>query len=145
MKSSSEVWNGITFDTGLVELRDYLESGGEMYFEDEFNKWSFLHITCHVFNVNVIELLLNEGFDINYYSSCGFPAVYVALAADIDSDLQQSRQPGFESLRYLIGRGANMDLKRTDGMSLTEYCALEGGEIFRSAFHDGCGKLPLKI
>jgi ankyrin repeat protein len=137
MKNFPSIWDSITFASGEKELFLYLSRGGDMYCEDDFHGWSLLHFASNIFNREIIDLLLKFGFDVNYVSSCGYPAVFAALEYDVDAALQANTEPDFETVKYLVERGASLEIKHKNGTSLLDYCELVGGGVlFRGIFKD---------
>jgi ankyrin repeat protein len=133
MENVSTIWDSISFDSGTEQINNYISSGGEIYYEDNFRGWCFLNLAAHVGNKELIEKLLHLGYDVNHVPSCGNAAIYEALDLDLDSALQKGTLPNFDIVNYLFSKGAKLDLVSSDGRSLLDYCD-SYGPLFREEF-----------
>lgn len=129
-----EIWNTIDHDSDEKSLDDFFDAGGDLYFEHPSNGWTFLHLACDLGNERLIRLLIDRGFDLNFVSSSGYPAIFQALDLDLDSALQRETLPDFKWVTFLVEHGAHLDSLRRDGISLRAYCSIEYIEPFAIAF-----------
>ncbi|GIO41565.1 ankyrin repeat domain-containing protein [Paenibacillus apis] len=99
-------------------VKDFLSNGGDPNFED--NGWTLL--TCAIENerIEIVEILLNNGTDVNYRSSNGWTALHQAVDISIDGTIQTGGKPGEEPIdiiKFLLDKGANINIEDIQGNS----------------------------
>jgi hypothetical protein len=129
-----DLWASLDSSSDGTALAGFLDKGGDIYFENPANGWTFLQLACDLGNERLIRLLIDRGFDPNHVPSSGSPAIFQALDLDLDSALQKGVSPEFKWVSLLVGQGAILSVQQRDGMSLRGYCSEEYGESFAAAF-----------
>ncbi|TGK33239.1 hypothetical protein EHQ12_18065 [Leptospira gomenensis] len=110
------------YKADLKKIKDYLEQGaepncktGEFRGRDEWGN-SPLHIAVNENRIDIIDLLLEHGADINAKNREGYTPIY---------KIPWKQKEGFGLFELLKDKGADLKSLTNSGISLTHYAALQ--------------------
>jgi ankyrin repeat protein len=116
-----ELWRSIDESNGVVELKQYLDAGGDVNVHHPDAVWSLLHLAVEHMNYPLIEALVNSGADVNdrgTVEGSGWTPLHVAVDIDIDSVLQEHNsfeKVTFSTVHLLLSLGADPTVRASDG------------------------------
>jgi len=108
IKSDSVILDAIYDHESKESIKILLDEVCDIYSEIEHMAWTLFHFAVGQQNYEVLDLLLERKYDINYTPSCGYSAISLAVQLDCDSAQQESKQVKYEHTLELLNRGAEV-------------------------------------
>lgn len=113
----------------LVEIRYFVENGGNLSIKDEKSGWTLLHFCAECQQPEVMNYLIDSGANVNIQDSQGWAPLHLSIDSEIDGAIQSETEIHFVLTKMLINRGANLDLKTNEGETPRDIAKAYGVEI----------------
>ena len=88
----------------IKNIKEALENGADVYFQDEQSGMSPLHVAILQNNRDIVELLLEKGADVNLQNNSGDTPLHFAIAGE-----------NVELCNLLLNAGADVNLQNENG------------------------------
>lgn len=127
--NAEEIW--------LKTIKEYIIRGGKVGITNSLNGWSLLHYASENLFCDVASFLLENGIDVDSKAKNGSTPYLVALDASIDAAIQEeSSKIDFSIVKLLLKRGANVDIRTSDGLSLKSILEVYGSKATEEYYRE---------
>jgi cytohesin len=127
-KESSSFWSFSLGPHGLrlKEVQQYLDDGGDPNHRTE-NQQTLLHIAADNCEMEIVELLLARGADINAKGFHGYTALHLAVDSECDTSSRDGRRATELPLTTLLmSRGADESIRNDDAETARDFAIAYG-------------------
>jgi len=111
------------------KTEDFINAGGNIMQASSDEGSSLIHYAIDAENHDAIEWLIAKGADINATDDMGWTALHYAVDSDIDVAVQCNLPVEFSGTKFMIGVGADADIKDSGGFTARDVAAEYGATI----------------
>ena len=101
-------------------IKILLDEVCNIYSEIEHMTWTLFHFAVGQQHYEVLDLLLERDYNINYIPSCGYSAISLAVKLDCDFAQQESKQIKYIHTLELLKRGGEVENVNEKGDSIVD-------------------------